>query len=155
MLVRYITPVEHRSINIGLIESIAEPIFFQNSREGNYICIENITMNIFLLSFSAKSCGNPGNLPNGKLKSYIFTFKSKVYFECNHGYKVVGDKYRQCQANQRWGGKMPTCERKHVTFMLLYMCCPPHHKDRVHRVAVLPLIMFETDEEPLCGKAVL
>ncbi|XP_078348139.1 protein lev-9-like isoform X2 [Oculina patagonica] len=59
---------------------------------------------------SPKSCGNPGNLPNGKLKSYIFTFKSKVYFECNHGYKLVGDKYRQCQANQRWGGKMPTCE---------------------------------------------
>jgi len=73
-----------------------------------------ITMNTVIFSFSAKSCGNPGIPENGKLKSYIFTFKSRVDFDCNHGYKLVGDKYRQCQANQRWTGRSPTCERKYI-----------------------------------------
>ncbi|XP_020615769.1 protein lev-9-like isoform X1 [Orbicella faveolata] len=63
---------------------------------------------------SPKSCGNPGIPENGKLKSYIFTFKSRVDFDCNHGYKLVGDKYRQCQANQSWTGRSPTCERKYI-----------------------------------------
>ncbi|XP_078381974.1 CUB and sushi domain-containing protein 3-like isoform X2 [Oculina patagonica] len=57
-----------------------------------------------------RTCGSPGNLRNGKVKSYNFAFKSKVYFECHYGYKLVGDKYRLCHANQRWGGKLPTCE---------------------------------------------
>ncbi|XP_067016849.1 sushi, von Willebrand factor type A, EGF and pentraxin domain-containing protein 1-like isoform X1 [Acropora muricata] len=58
----------------------------------------------------AKSCGDPGSPENGKKKSLVFTFKSKVYFECNYGYKLVGDKYRQCQSNQNWSGQKPTCE---------------------------------------------
>ena len=72
------------------------------------------TMNSVIFSFSAKSCGNPGVPQNGKLKSYIFTFKSRVDFDCNRGYKLVGNKYRICQANQRWDGTLPTCERKYI-----------------------------------------
>jgi len=59
---------------------------------------------------SPKSCGNPGSPRNGKILSYIFTFKSKVYFQCNYGYQLVGDKFRQCQSNQKWSGRLPTCE---------------------------------------------
>ncbi|XP_067016838.1 sushi, von Willebrand factor type A, EGF and pentraxin domain-containing protein 1-like isoform X2 [Acropora muricata] len=58
----------------------------------------------------AKSCGDPGSPENGKKKSLVFTFKSKVYFECNYGYKLVGDKYRQCQSTQKWSGQKATCE---------------------------------------------
>ncbi|KAL9989280.1 hypothetical protein ACROYT_G003813 [Oculina patagonica] len=60
----------------------------------------------------AKSCAHPGLPPeNGRMISYIFTFKSRVYFECNNGYQLTGDKYLQCQANQTWSGRMPICER--------------------------------------------
>ncbi|XP_068726408.1 protein lev-9-like [Montipora capricornis] len=62
------------------------------------------------LSCHPKSCGDPGTPRNGKKRSYVYTFKSKVYFECNYGYKLVGDKYLQCQANQRWSGQTPICE---------------------------------------------
>lgn len=61
-------------------------------------------------SCSPKSCGNPGIPTNGEIKSYIFTFKSRVYFDCKYGYKLVGDRYRQCQSNQRWSGRIPTCQ---------------------------------------------
>ncbi|CAH3170926.1 unnamed protein product [Porites evermanni] len=61
-------------------------------------------------SCSPKSCGHPGSISNGELKSYVFTFKSKVHYHCNHGYKLVGDKFRQCQANEQWSGRQPKCE---------------------------------------------
>ncbi|CAH3037439.1 unnamed protein product, partial [Pocillopora meandrina] len=57
-----------------------------------------------------KSCGRPQIPLHGNIKSHVFTFRSKVYFECNPGFKLVGDKYRQCQANQTWSGRAPTCK---------------------------------------------
>ena len=75
--------------------------------------IENENDEHFYIFFTAKSCGNPGIPENGMRKSYIFTFKSRVDFDCKQGYKVVGDKYLICQANQRWSGRLPTCERKY------------------------------------------
>ncbi|CAH3037419.1 unnamed protein product [Pocillopora meandrina] len=59
---------------------------------------------------SPKSCGRPEIPLHGNVKSHVFTFRSKVYFECNPGFKLVGDKYRQCQANQKWSGRVPTCK---------------------------------------------
>ncbi|XP_066022207.1 protein lev-9 isoform X2 [Pocillopora verrucosa] len=59
---------------------------------------------------SPKSCGRPQIPLHGNVKSHVFTFRSKVYFECNPGFKLVGDKYRQCQANQKWSGRVPTCK---------------------------------------------
>ena len=61
---------------------------------------------------SAKSCGDPGSPSNGRKLSHVFTFKSEVEFECNSGYKLVGEKFRHCQSNQKWSGRMPTCKRK-------------------------------------------
>ncbi|KAL9963293.1 hypothetical protein ACROYT_G032478 [Oculina patagonica] len=77
-----------------------------------------------------RTCGSPGNLRNGKVKSYNFAFKSKVYFECHYGYKLVGDKYRLCHANQRWGGKLPTCERKDVDIYVTLHVLPSSPKRR-------------------------
>lgn len=83
------------------------------SREKN-VLMKIRTMNTVIFSFSAKTCGNPGSPVNGKRDSYIFTFGSTVHFDCNRGYKLVGDKYMICQANQRWSGRLPTCERKYI-----------------------------------------
>ncbi|XP_031550168.1 sushi, von Willebrand factor type A, EGF and pentraxin domain-containing protein 1-like, partial [Actinia tenebrosa] len=57
-----------------------------------------------------KSCGDPGSPVNGKRQGYVFTFKRKVYFKCNRGYKLDGPEYRQCQANQKWSDRTPSCE---------------------------------------------
>ena len=84
------------------------------SREKKNVLTRMRTMNTFIFSFTAKSCGNPGIPENGMRKSYIFTFKSRVDFDCKHGYKLVGDKYLICQANQRWSGRLPSCERKYI-----------------------------------------
>lgn len=53
-------------------------------------------MNIVIFFFLVKICGNLGSFVNGKWDFYIFIFGSIVYFDCNCGYKLVGDKYMIC-----------------------------------------------------------
>ena len=60
---------------------------------------------------SQNHSGHPGRIENGKMTSYVFTFKSKVYFECNQRYELHGNKFRQCQSNQQWSGRVPKCKR--------------------------------------------
>ncbi|XP_044173272.1 uncharacterized protein LOC114977789 [Acropora millepora] len=81
---------------------------YQSAKFADEFCEDGMTA--YFLQCLAKSCGDPGSPENGKKKSLVFTFKSKVYFECNYGYKLVGDKYRQCQSTQKWSGQKATCE---------------------------------------------
>ena len=94
-------------------------------------------MSTVIFSCPARSCGNPGSPQNGKLKSYIFTFRSRVYFECNRGYKLVGDKYRQCQANQQWSGRLPNCEGKYMCIDVDVIYSAVGQKDKVISLAIL------------------
>ena len=76
-----------------------------------------MTISLFAFVFAAfnipaKGCGDPGSPSNGRKLSHVFTFKSEVEFECNSGYRLVGEKFLHCQSNQKWSGRMPTCKRK-------------------------------------------
>ncbi|XP_052810466.1 uncharacterized protein LOC128238516 isoform X1 [Mya arenaria] len=46
------------------------------------------------------------------------TYGQNVSYTCNKGYKLIGDKVRQCQASGSWGGAEPSClleEMPHLT----------------------------------------
>lgn len=69
------------------------------------------------LSFAsiAKSCGRPddGNdVLNGRMTGLVYSFKDKVEYVCDEGYKLKGPAFRICQANEKWGGSQPICEGK-------------------------------------------
>ena len=66
-------------------------------------------MNCYIL---AKSCGRPKAISHGKIIGYVYSFKEKVRYTCNEGYKLRGPAYRQCQANEKWSGSDPTCNGK-------------------------------------------
>ncbi|XP_075052293.1 zona pellucida sperm-binding protein 3 receptor-like [Mixophyes fleayi] len=55
------------------------------------------------------SCGSPGEVQNGEIKMEDNKFKSKAFFSCNDGYKLVGNTYRECMEDGRWSGSIPTC----------------------------------------------
>ncbi|XP_068726391.1 sushi, von Willebrand factor type A, EGF and pentraxin domain-containing protein 1-like [Montipora capricornis] len=57
-----------------------------------------------------KSCGRPREVANGRIVGFLYSFKQKVQYACDEGYQLRGSSYRQCQANQEWGGDEPTCE---------------------------------------------
>ena len=69
-------------------------------------------MTLFQLIFTAKSCGGPGTISNGKVIGYVYSFKEKVRYVCDEGYQLKGPAYRQCQANEKWSGEQPICEGK-------------------------------------------
>ena len=86
----------------------------------NIVFFWSINGSFISFMFTAKSCGRPQIPLHGNIKSHVFTFRSKVYFECNPGFKLVGDKYRQCQANQTWSGRASICKRKKWCYLVFH-----------------------------------
>ncbi|XP_077532635.1 sushi, von Willebrand factor type A, EGF and pentraxin domain-containing protein 1-like isoform X8 [Haemaphysalis longicornis] len=55
------------------------------------------------------SCGHPGEVRWGRLLDAVFAFPRPVRYECNQGYRLVGDSTLYCQSNGRWSGTKPEC----------------------------------------------
>ncbi|KAH9360920.1 hypothetical protein HPB48_003581 [Haemaphysalis longicornis] len=64
---------------------------------------------------AAVSCGHPGEVRWGRLLDAVFAFPRPVRYECNQGYRLVGDSTLYCQSNGRWSGTKPECHSE----------CPP------------------------------
>ncbi|CAH1248855.1 CSMD1 [Branchiostoma lanceolatum] len=45
---------------------------------------------------------------NGAVTGGTF-YQNEVQFTCNHGYQLIGDSIRTCQADGTWTGADPTC----------------------------------------------
>ena len=61
---------------------------------------------------TAKSCGHPGDIENGVRDGLAHTFTSRITYNCNDGYELVGRANRYCQSNGQWSGVLPSCRRK-------------------------------------------
>ncbi|CAH1243596.1 CR1 [Branchiostoma lanceolatum] len=57
------------------------------------------------------NCGQPDSIENGIMIGIFLTYQSSVQYHCEQGYTLVGASSRVCQANGRWGGDAPYCER--------------------------------------------
>ena len=64
---------------------------------------------LFLFFQTEGSCGDPGTPENGLKVGVIFSVNSKVYFDCDLGYELVGSEERKCQRNGTWTGRQPVC----------------------------------------------
>ena len=62
--------------------------------------------------FPARSCGFPGDIDNGWRTGYAFTFPNVVNYFCHDGFDLNGQKNRTCQADGKWSGIKPICERE-------------------------------------------
>ncbi|RWS13910.1 Sushi: von Willebrand factor type A: EGF and pentraxin domain-containing protein 1-like protein, partial [Dinothrombium tinctorium] len=49
------------------------------------------------------------DIENGQREGNLFTFTSKVTYQCNEGYELVGRANRYCQSNGQWSGVLPSC----------------------------------------------
>ncbi|KAI1289812.1 Protein lev-9 [Halotydeus destructor] len=57
-----------------------------------------------------RSCGHPGDIENGQKEGIVFTFTSKVTYECDAGFEMVGRPNRYCQSNGQWSGSLASCK---------------------------------------------
>ena len=66
-----------------------------------------------LFTLVGVSCGQPAGPSNGRVDTSAGTsFGDVVRYLCDIGYTLSGVAERRCQADKRWNGSVPTCERK-------------------------------------------
>ena len=49
---------------------------------------------------------------NGEMTGESFSFGSRVVFNCQEGYTIVGSSTLTCQEDGRWSDNTPRCEGK-------------------------------------------
>ncbi|XP_074555287.1 sushi, von Willebrand factor type A, EGF and pentraxin domain-containing protein 1 [Halichoeres trimaculatus] len=57
------------------------------------------------------SCGDPGAITHGTVHGGSFVFPEVLYYECSPGFVLKGNNSVACQADGRWKGQKPVCER--------------------------------------------
>jgi len=66
-----------------------------------------------LFALVGVSCGQPAGTSNGRVDTSAGTsFGDVVRYACDKGYMLSGVAERTCQADKRWNGSVPACERK-------------------------------------------
>ena len=114
----------------------------------NFGSCDQLSQKACFVSNAAKTCSDPGTPSNGKKDGYEYTFRKRVYYSCDTGYKLAGSQYRQCQANQQWSGSLPTCQG--ITYR--YVQTLPLESNSVHlRIYVASPWMFGSPEEGKIG----
>ncbi|KAL3193503.1 hypothetical protein MRX96_016856 [Rhipicephalus microplus] len=56
------------------------------------------------------SCGHPGDIRWGRLLDAVFVFSKEVRYECNKGYRMIGNAQLYCQTDGTWSGVKPECQ---------------------------------------------
>ena len=63
--------------------------------------------------FVGVSCGLPVIPTNGRVDTSAGTsFGDVARYSCDEGYTLIGQNETTCQADGRWNGSVPTCERE-------------------------------------------
>ena len=63
--------------------------------------------------YTAIPCPHLDDIPYGVVKVNGYNPGHAASYECEKGYKLVGDGLRKCLHTGYWGGKVPVCKRKH------------------------------------------
>lgn len=65
---------------------------------------------------------------NGTVNVSITTYEGVAFYNCSHGYNLIGVSRRMCQANATWSSEEPMCEGKCVSFPLVNLVSKPNNK---------------------------
>lgn len=85
-----------------------------------------------------KSCGDPGQIENGKRHGDSFIIASSVFYTCDEGFEMIGQARRYCQSDSQWSGQPAHCEP--IT------CNPTDHLENGKINYAYPLIFNSTVE---------
>ncbi|XP_076346234.1 sushi, von Willebrand factor type A, EGF and pentraxin domain-containing protein 1-like isoform X1 [Tachypleus tridentatus] len=89
-------------------------------------------------------CGFPGYLSNGYVSGRHYLYQDTVQYNCNPGYRLVGERTQTCQADGLWSDKKPFCEQ--------ILCKNPDQLENgivvIHKDKYIPgdYIQFQCDE---------
>ena len=68
-----------------------------------------VTFTILATSHSAVNCGNPGVPDNGAKHGGVYTYGSRVTFQCQPGFRLSGNGEILCEDTGTWDGPLAQC----------------------------------------------
>ena len=81
----------------------------------NFQIYSNIDLHDVFPFVTAVECGNLTDPANGQVDHTAgTTLGQTVYYSCNTGYNLVGDRTHTCQASGNWSGSAPICQGVYV-----------------------------------------
>lgn len=76
----------------------------------------NVVLALFNCLFTAKDCGAPPDIPRGvRSKTMGQLYNDRVYYECELGYRIVGNDSIVCTETGSWSHP-PQCTSKKIKF---------------------------------------
>ena len=69
---------------------------------------------LFLYTYLAVDCGDPGTPTNGQRNFSSTTYNSVVTYTCDVGYTLQGSNSRNCLYTGQWKGSVPHCIGKYI-----------------------------------------
>ena len=76
------------------------------------ICGSRSVIKFFMIEIIIITCPDLYDPSYGSVNMTDNTPGSTAHYECDYGFKLVGDAYRECLYNGYWSGKEPVCKRK-------------------------------------------
>ena len=70
---------------------------------------------------AAVLCPVLGDIANGAVTVTSRTVGSRATYTCNDGYRLQGDRQRECQRNGQWSGQEPVCRGMSVKEIISYL----------------------------------
>ncbi|XP_035699721.1 uncharacterized protein LOC118432292 [Branchiostoma floridae] len=80
----------------------------KSSHKGKSTCVHMLHLVVSLVAISGVQCPALAVPDNGVLNGGN-SYQDVVQFTCNHGYQLIGESSRTCQADGTWTGAAPTC----------------------------------------------
>lgn len=77
--------------------------------QATVIYMLNYYIDIRILAFAAKFCGDPGTPVGGFREGRSFIYQSEVFFSCSPPLILVGTATRLCENDGTWSGTQPRC----------------------------------------------
>lgn len=66
------------------------------------------------------SCGYPGEPKHGGITGKDYSFGKTVFYSCDNGFRLIGDRERKCMLSGRWTGAVPVCQGYYNLFSFIF-----------------------------------
>ena len=73
---------------------------------------------LYYVSSEVVRCPDLDDPPYGSVNQTDSTPGSTAHYECDDGFKLVGDEYRECLKTGYWDGEEPICKSNDACFSL-------------------------------------
>uniref|UniRef100_A0A3P8S3J5 Sushi, von Willebrand factor type A, EGF and pentraxin domain-containing protein 1 n=1 Tax=Amphiprion percula TaxID=161767 RepID=A0A3P8S3J5_AMPPE len=74
------------------------------------VCLANGTWSLPAPTCEARGCDSPKQMLHGKVQEHNLNTGRAVEFQCDKGYRLVGDSLVVCMGGNAWSSTFPTCQ---------------------------------------------